>query len=267
MAKVCKNLSDVNLYCLDMTIVSITEQPNNEMKKQKPIKEVMDINVPDIPEGISRRNGAIYLLVGSGGSGKSSLLLGQFRRGGAYHKKFHNVYYFVPSASFASVQNHPFEKHERVYHELTADGLYELHDELLDRKNENAEEEEPTEYNAVILDDFANDLKDKNIVRALNKMLIKARHLNTTFIFTLQSFLYMPKILRKQVTFATIFRPRNSEEWDTIRREILQMKEEDAKKVFDYIFNEPYMHLDVDAFENKFYKNFNPLTITNNDNL
>lgn len=250
-----------------MPIVSITEQPNTELKKQKPIKEVMDINVPDIPEGISRRNGAIYLLVGSGGSGKSSLLLGQFKRGGAYYKKFHNVYYFVPSASFASVQSHPFEKHERVYHELTADGLYELHDELLERKDKNNEEEEPPEYNAVILDDYANDMKDKNIVRALNKMLIKARHLNTTFIFTLQSYLYMPKILRKQITFATIFRPRNSEEWETIRREILQMKEEDAKKIFDYVFNEPYMHLDVDAFENKFYKNFNPLTITNSDNL
>ena len=248
-----------------MTLLSITEEKNTEMKEQKPIKEVMDINVPDIPEGISRRNGAIYLLVGSGGSGKSSLLLGQFKRGGAYYKKFHNVYYFVPSASFASVQNHPFEKHERVYHEMTQDGLSELHDELLDRKNENIEEENEAEYNAVVIDDFANDLKDKNIVKALNRMLIKARHLNTTFIFTLQSYLYMPKILRKQITYATIFRPRNSEEWDTIRREILQMKEEDAKKLFDYVFDAPYMHLDVDAFDNKFYKNFNLLRLNTND--
>jgi len=248
-----------------MTLLSITEEKNTEMKEQKPIKEVMDINVPDIPEGISRRNGAIYLLVGSGGSGKSSLLLGQFKRGGAYYKKFHNVYYFVPSASFASVQNHPFEKHERVYHEMTQDGLSELHDELLDRKNENIEEENEAEYNAVVIDDFANDLKDKNIVKALNRMLIKARHLNTTFIFTLQSYLYMPKILRKQITYATIFRPRNSEEWETIRREILQMKEEDAKKLFDYVFDAPYMHLDVDAFDNKFYKNFNLLRLNTND--
>lgn len=248
-----------------MTITSITETPNTELKAQKPIKEVMDIYVPDIPEGISRRNGAIYLLVGSGGSGKSSLLLGQYKKGGAYHKKFHNVYYFVPSASFASVQKHPFEKHERVYHELTADGLAELHDELLERKDKNIEEEEPAEYNMVIFDDFANDLKSKDVVKALNRMLIKARHLNTSFVFTLQSYLYMPKILRKQITYATIFKPRNSEEWDTVRREILQMKEDDAKKLYDYVYDAPYMHLDVDAFENKFYKNFNPLTITNSD--
>jgi hypothetical protein len=248
-----------------MTILSISEEKNTEMKEQKPIKEVMDIYVPEVPDGISRRNGMIYLLVGSGGSGKSSLLLGQFKKGGAYHKKFHNLYYFVPSASFASVQKHPFEKHERVYHEMTADGLAELHDELLERKDKNIEEEEPAEYNMVVFDDFANDLKDKSIVRALNKMLIKARHLNTSFVFTLQSYLYMPKILRKQITYATIFKPRNSEEWETIRREILQMKEDDAKKLFDYVFNEPYQHLDVDAFENKFYKNYNLLTLKTND--
>jgi wyosine [tRNA(Phe)-imidazoG37] synthetase (radical SAM superfamily) len=77
----------------------------------------------------------------------------------------------------------------------------------------------------------------------------------------------MPKILRKQITFATIFRPRNSEEWETIRKEILQMKEEDGKKIFDYVFNEPYQHLDVDSFDGKFYKNFNLLNITNSDKL
>jgi hypothetical protein len=98
-------------------------------------------------------------------------------------------------------------------------------------------------------------------------MLIKARHLNTSFIFTLQSYVYMPKILRRQLTSATIFRPRNSEEWSVIREEILQMKEDDAKKIFDYVFDEPYQHLDVDTFENKYYKNFNLLNITDDSRI
>jgi len=249
-----------------MTILEIKEEANPNIKEQKPIKEKMDIYIPDIVEGISRRNGMIYLLCGAGGSGKTSLLLNQFKKGGAYRKKFHNIYYFCPSSSFASVANHPFENHERVYHELTVGGLEELRGELMDRKDE-TEEDDEQEYNAVIIDDFANDLKDKGIQRALNSMLIKARHLNTAFIFTLQSFLYMPKILRKQITFATIFKPRNSEEWETIRREILQMKEDDARKLYDYVFSEPYQHLDVDSFENKFYKNFNYLNIITNDSL
>lgn len=248
-----------------MTIVNIKEHQNNEIKKQKPIKEVMDIYIPDIADGISRRNGMIYLLVGSGGSGKSSLLLSSFKKGGAYHRKFHNIYYFCPSSSFDSVKDHPFEKHDKVFHEISLDILNELNDELVKIKEEN-EDEEP-EYNCVIIDDFANDLKDKGIQKALNSMLIKARHLNTSFMITLQSYLYMPKILRKQITYCTIFRPRNSEEWETLRKEVLQMNENDAKKIFDYCFNEPYQHLDVDTFENKFYKNFNLLEITNSDTI
>lgn len=250
-----------------MPILEIKEHENTQIKKQKPIKEVMDIYIPDIADGISRRNGMIYLLVGSGGSGKTSLLLSQFKKGGAYNKKFHNLYYFCPASSFDSVANHPFKDHDKVYHELTMDILDELKGELSNIKEQNQKEGGEPEYNCVIIDDFANDLKDKGIQRALNAMLIKARHLNTSFIFTLQSYLYMPKILRKQITYCTIFRPRNSEEWETLRKEILQLNEADAKKLFDYCFNQPYQHLDVDAFENRFYKNFNPLEITNSETI
>ena len=87
------------------------------------------------------------------------------------------------------------------------------------------EEDDEPEYSLVLIDDFANDLKDKGIQKMLNSMLIKARHLNCGFIFTLQSIMYMPKILRRQITYATIFKPRNSEEWSVIREELLQKNE------------------------------------------
>jgi hypothetical protein len=67
------------------------------------------------------------------------------------------------------------------------------------------------------------------------------------------------------VTYATIFRPRTRAEWQTINEEILQRDDKDAKKIFDYVFNEPYFHLDIDSFENKLYRNFNELEITDTD--
>lgn len=249
-----------------MPIVAIKEQENKNIKTSKPIKEVMDIYIPDIPDGISRRNGMIYLLVGSGGSGKTSLLLNQFKKGNAYHKKFHNLYYFCPSSSFSSVEKHPFEKHDKVYHALDMEVLSDLKKELSNIKKESIENNEQ-QYNCVIIDDFANDLKDKGIQQQLNSLLIKARHLNTSFIFTLQSYSYMPKILRKQITYLTCFKTRNSEEWDLIRKEILHMPMKDAKIIFDYCFDKPYQHLDVDAFENKYYKNFNLLEIDNKNDI
>lgn len=246
--------------------INISETLNSSIKATQPVKEKMDKYIPDIVEGISRRNGMIYLLIGSGGTGKTSLLLNQFRRGGAYHRKFHNLYLFTPAISFQSVAHHPFEKHDKVYNELTRDSLEELYDELKSRK-EDREEDDDMEYNCVVIDDMASTLKEKDVQRLLNTMLIKARHLNTCFIFTLQSYLYMPKMLRKQTTFATIFKPKNKEEWDSINRELIQMKEDDARMLFDYAFEKEYSHLDIDTIENKFYRNFNPLLIKRDGDL
>jgi hypothetical protein len=240
--------------------LDISEVPNDKFKATKPVKESMDKYIPDIVEGISRRNGMIYLMVGSGGSGKTSLLLNQFRKGGAYHRKFHHLYLFTPAISFQSVVKHPFEKHDKVINELTRDNLQELYDELKSRK-EDREEDDDMEYNCVIIDDMANSLKEKDVQRLLNTMLIKARHLNTCFIFTLQSYLYMPKMLRKQTTFATIFKPKNREEWDSLNKELIQMRDEDARQLFEYVYDKEYAHLDIDTIEGKMYRNFNELTI------
>jgi hypothetical protein len=167
-----------------------------------------------------------------------------------------------------SVQNHPFEKHDKIYHELTRDNLEELHEELKERKEEyDDDDDDEMEYNCVVIDDFASSLKEKDIQKLLNTMLIKARHLNTCFIFTLQSYMYFPKMLRKQTTYATIFKPKNREEWNTINQELLQMKDEDARKIYDYVFGQEYSHFDIDTIENKLYRNFNPLVITDSNSL
>ena len=42
------------------------------------------------------------------------------------------------------------------------------------------------------------------------------------------------------------------------------MKEEDAKNLYDYVFDKEYAHLDLDTIENAMYRNFNHLLITKN---
>jgi ATP:corrinoid adenosyltransferase len=238
----------------------IHEIANKDIPPTAPIKEVMDTLVPNIVEGVSRRNGGISLYIGSGGSGKTSHLLGQMKT--VYKKKFHHIYYFCPSASFLSVEKHPFEKHDKVFHELTTEGLDDLIDELKEMK-EALEKGDKPEYCLVIIDDMANQLKDKLILIKLNALLIKARHLNCHFIFTVQSYSYFPKILRKQLTWVSIFSGvRNKDEWLMIIKELLKMPEVDAKKLYDYVFDKPYQHLDIDLFEDVFFKNGNRLELT-----
>lgn len=273
--------------------ITINEIENPHKMKMKPIKERQDIYVPDvINQNISRRNGMVYCLSGSGGSGKSSLMLNMFKDKNMYRQKFHNIYYFCPVSSFTSVDKHPFENHEKVYHELTIPILQGIYNELVEIKTlatkpvekkkhkekkkkskiveddyesseseKEDEEKHEIEYSAIIIDDFADSLKDMSIQKYLNKFIIKARHLCCSFFITLQSYYYCPKIIRKQLTYITIFKPKNIEEWDGIAKELLNLNKDDGLKLHDYVFDEPYTHLDIDTTNNKIYKNFNLLEI------
>lgn len=245
-----------------MTIIDINEIENDTMYNLKPIKEVMDINVPEIIDNVSRRNGMIYILTGSGGSGKSSLLLSFFQKSSpVYRNKFNNIYYICPESSFLSVAKHPFSKHDKIYHELNGEILLHIYSELINLKEESTKKKNKQKYNLVIIDDFADNLKNNSLIAILNKLLIKARHLNCGFIFTLQSYFYFPKILRKQITYATIFKPKNIAEFESLSKELFNMKSDDALKLFNYVFDAPYNHLDVDTVINKYYKNFNELIL------
>jgi len=283
-----------------MPIFKIDEISNPHKQKLKPIKEKQDIFIPNIiDKNIPRRNGSIVIFTGSGGSGKTSALLNMFKSKNQYRGKFDNIYYFCPMASFLSIANHPFKKLDNLYHELTIENLENIYNELIakreayeeylekqkekkrrknkkNKKEQFVEYEESSsesddedaitsiEYSCVIIDDFANDLKNNDIQRQLNKMLIKARHLCCMFIFTLQSYLYFPKTLRKQITYAIIFKPKSIAEWNSITEELIHYNKEDSLKLFNYIFNEPYTTFGYDTVENKTYKNFNLLKIENN---
>ena len=95
-------------------------------------------------------------------------------------------------------------------------------------------------------------------------MLIKARHLRCAFIFTLQSYYYFPKMLRKQLTFITIFKPKNIAEWLSISDELLNLNKDDGLKLYNYVFDANYNHLDLDTVENIIYKNYNILELKEN---
>jgi len=253
--------------------MEIVEEHNKSIPKFEPIKEIMQIHIPDIVDGIPNRNGFIWVITGSGGSGKTSMLLNFFKTNKLYKHKFSNIFYICPQSSFLSVDKHPFEKHDpsRVFHELNENVLDDIYSELKEIKRENVEalsdsnsrtkSLEDYQYNCCIIDDFADSMKNIDVQKKLNQMLIKARHLSCAFIFTLQSYYYFPKILRKQITNLTIFKPKNSEEWLSIAKEILHLNKDDGLKLYDYVFNEPYAHLDVDTLNDTLYRNFNKLSI------
>lgn len=163
-------------------------------------------------------------------------------------------------SSFLSVEKHPLENHDKVYHELTVDILEEIYNQLIAIK----ENEEEPEYSCLFIDDMASSLKDNDIQKQLNKMLIKARHIQCAFIFTLQSYYYFPMMLRKQITNLILFKTKNKKEFEVVSGELLNLNKDDALRLYNYVFDAPYNHLDIDTTNNKLYKNFNELVLEEN---
>jgi GTPase SAR1 family protein len=239
-----------------MTIKEIIEIENDKLKLGKPIQETMSVFIPDInPElNIPCRNGFHAVFCGSGGSGKSSLMMNLIK--GPYKKKFDNIYYFCPMVSFTSVKNHPFKKHDKVYHEFTVNALSEIYKELEEKK-----EEKSNQYSLIILDDLADSLKNNDIQVLMNKMMIKSRHLQVSWIISLQAYYYFPKQLRRQITNFILFKTKSIDEFQSLARELFNMNSDDALTLYNYVFDVNYNHLDVDTVTNTYYKCFNKLEL------
>ena len=242
-----------------MTIKEIIEIENDKLKLGKPIQETMLVFIPDIEPNLNIpcRNGFHAVFCGSGGSGKSSLMMNLIK--GPYKKKFDNIYYFCPQVSFASVKNHPFKKHDKVYHEFSVRELSEIYKELEEKKEENS-----NEYSLIILDDLADSLKNNDIQVLMNKMMIKSRHLQVSWIITLQAYYYFPKQLRRQITNFILFKTKSIDEFQSLARELFNMNSDDALTLYNYVFDKNYNHLDVDTVTNTYYKNFNLLQLKPN---
>ena len=249
--------------------MKIDETKNTTTGKLRPVKETMDLFLNKITmQNIPNRNGFISLYCGAPGSGKSSLLLSMLRDKSAYKKAFKHIFYFCPEASFMSVQDHPLthSKESTVFHELSADVLDATHEYLVALRKFNEELELPDEHSLLIIDDFADSLKNVEIEKALKRILVKSRHLLCATMITLQGYIMAPRSIRKLATNIILFKPQNNAEWKALVDEHLgTLDRKDGETLYKYVFDEPYNHLDIDtkkATKEMFSKNFNKLTIT-----
>lgn len=238
----------------------ITEVENN-LPKIRPVKEIMNIYIDGIDNNLPNRNGFIYGMVGGPGSGKSSLLLSLFRDRNYYKKKFNNIFLITPENSYTSVINHPFKNHTNVYHELTHDVLESIYENLMQIKTDNIRDEYEMETSCLIIDDFASDLKDKELITILKRFCTKSRHLGCAILFTLQAYNMFPLVLRKMLTNISLFKPKNKIELESIRKELINLNEEKTQEIMDYVFDLEYNHLDIDTTTNQLRKNYKLLQI------
>jgi hypothetical protein len=141
----------------------------------------------------------------------------------------------MPENSRSSIENDIFTKHlpaEQLYDTLTEEGLTEIYERLQESSKEK-------ENSMLIIDDFQAQLKEPAIVKVLQKIITKMRHLRCTIFLLQQNFQSLQKPLRELVSNLLIFNVGKSQ-LSKIFEEIVQMEKEKYEKLIQVSFVEPH---------------------------
>ena len=184
------------------------------------------------------------IICGKMGQGKTSLITSWVKH--EFRKCFETIFLIMPASSRQSIDNDIFGKNlppEQLYDDLTVDILNQIYEKL----NENTEEG----YNTLLLvDDFQQRLKDPDIAKALEKIVIKTRHLRTTTFYLVQNFQKVPKCLRELSQNIILFNIGKSQLMKVFE-EVIQMKKDKYDELIDLCFKEPHDWLLINLHKSK----------------
>ena len=191
------------------------------------------------------------LLLGKPRSGKSSLMWSMLRSRKMLNKVYNNVYLFQPSHSRTSIKNNIFKKHDKdkMFDELTFEDLYDVVERI--------KATDKDENNVIIFDDMSAYLKNKETLQLFKELIFNRRHLRTSIFFLNQTFMSVPKELRRLFSNIFLFKVGQNE----LSNVFTELVEDDnvrglqsviAKRVFD----KPYNYLFINTDNQDFFKGF-----------
>jgi len=237
-----------------------------------------------IPNPLPKKNFSIYI-VGRPRSGKStilnSLLCNDGRKlptGGHksrfYYKVFDMIFCF--SASIATSENKPRIPDNRIFEEYDGELLGEIIELIKEGDNKNC---------LFIFDDVIRDMMkhDGENVKILHKMLLNRRHIThneqdedpdhlsgCSSIITSQRYNMLPLFIRSSgLSHLILLKVSNQKDLQDIHIECAsEMPYKKFKKMCDFVWDEDHNFLFIildEKIENKFYKNFDRLCLTEKD--
>lgn len=160
-------------------------------------------------------------LIGMGGSGKTSLVVGLINTPKKLKKVFHKIYLFMPASSQASMKRNIFDElpDDQKFEGVDFDNLSSIYNTLLDNT-------EDKKKSLLIFDDVQSYLKNKETEKALTHIINNRRHLRTSIFILAQNYLKIPSDIRKVFTDIFCFNI-SKKEWDKIYDDSLTMNKND----------------------------------------
>lgn len=158
-------------------------------------------------------NRAFFMaLMGSAGSGKTSLMINFLQKKDMYARCFDHVHLMCPEASKGSLKKDIWENHpaEKMHHTCDVATLMDIENKCNIRRAK-----KPQETTLLIIDDFTIYLKKKDVENQLRKMVFNRRHIKLSIMVLVQSYVAMPLDLRKTLSHFVLFKPRCAELFNT----------------------------------------------------
>lgn len=193
---------------------------------------------------------------GAAGSGKTSAAIGWLVHPEMYHKVFHNIFVVMPPNSRASLKGDPFKDHpaEKLFDDLTYGALEFV--------KAYCETESPEGHNSLLfIDDCSASLKDGAIQKLFKELIFNRRHLKLSIMIMTQSYNAMPLAIRKNISHACIFKPRNRKELEVLFSELIFLSKDEQLSLSRHVFDGPHNFLFLNTGLNLLYKNFNRLDL------
>lgn len=235
--------------------MTITETPNPAAPALKRPHFVVDYPLKNVCRPFP--DVASYMVFcGKSRSGKSSLLTSLLLDKNMYKRAFHNVLIVIPLHSFTSMaeKDNPFAEldESKVFHDLDLDTL----ERILSQIEGYADQEEDT---LLIIDDFAAELKDRKILRLLNKMINNRRHERLSIWMSVQTYKSIPLSNRKTINYLVLFKPSNMAEQKAVWEELTLIPREKFDEICDHVFDRPHEYLVIDRDHDEYWRGFNQL--------
>lgn len=197
-------------------------------------------------------------IVGKPGSGKTSLLVSWLSSKGKktiFRKVFHHVYVVMPSSSRQSMKKNVFKNHpeEKMFDELSLETITTIHNNLL----HNTEEKEKS---LLILDDVGAAMKNKEIQKILRLIMYNRRHLKVAIVVLLQSYLSVPKEVRKMFSSIVCFKP-SLVEMDNLCNEMFEMQKETTIDLMKFAYKNPHDYLFLNVDEQRIFRDYDEIIV------
>ena len=199
-------------------------------------------------------------IIGKPGSGKTSLLISFLTGKGnkrIFRKVFDHIHLVMPKSSRESMKKNPFKNHseDKMYKELNFDSINTIYESFLSSS-------EKKETSFLILDDVGAVLKNVEIGKKLRHIINNRRHLKCQIVILLQSFMTIPKEVRKLITNCFMFKP-SKVEFENFFDELFETKKYVALEILKLVYadteDHPYIMLNVET--QKMYRKFDEILI------